>query len=295
MKKIGILFAIILFIVGCDKDKKEIFNSSDLVGRWKFAYQLRDGVKQTLYPDQYCKYDQRYEFHADGIVTGNDPCQWNDLTLSKANWRIEDGKLFVDYYAIDGISVNPVIVRLTKDTLELQQKYGDVTVIRNVFARDKDYDFDYAADATGRYVGYMNYSQWYIFEDWQNPSAFRGDSIPAEILVQRNNWGNLSVVYYDIDVLGTTRTIQVDSMQTTRYENSRMFSLAQSAGTNRLFIDPVNIYNIRSSGHLGTIDADSIYFSLNFSKTEFKIPGDITSGSTENFYQYQRFRGKKTP
>ncbi len=294
MKKIELLLAIILCMSGCEENE-ELFNSSDVVGRWKFAYQVRDGVKQTLYPDQYCKYDQRYEFLADGTVVGNNPCQWNDLTLSNANWKIEDGKLFIDYYALDGISVNPIVVRLTKDTLELQQMYGDVSVIRNVFARVMDADFDYAADAAGRYVGYMNYSQWYIHEDWQNPTAFRGDSIPAAILVKRNNWGNLSVVYYDIDVLGTNRTIQVDSMQTTRYENNRTFTLAQSTGTNKLFIDPANIYNIRSAGHLGIIDDDSIYFSLNFSKTEFKIPGDVNSGSVENYYQYQRFRGKRVP
>jgi hypothetical protein len=294
MKKIGILLAIILCMGGCEENEA-LFDSSDVVGRWKFAYQVRDGVKQTLYPDQYCKYDQRYEFLADGIVVGNNPCQWNDLTLSKANWKIEDGKLFIDYYALDGISVNPIVVRLTKDTLELQQMYGDVTVIRNVFARVTDADFDYAADVAGRYVGYMNYSRWYIQEEWQNPTAFRGDSIPATILVKRNNWGNLSVVYYDINVLGTNRTIQVDSMQTTRYEDNRTFTLAQSTGTNRLFIDPANVYNIRSAGHLGTIADDSIYLSLNFSKTEFKIPGDVNSGSVENFYQYQRFRGKKAP
>jgi hypothetical protein len=279
-------------MAGCE-DKEESVNSTELIGRWKFAYQLRDGALQTISPDQYCKYDQRYEFHADGTVTGNNPCEWNTLTQSRANWKVEDGKLFIDYYVIDGLSVNPVVVRLTKDTLELQQMYGDVTVIRNVFARDTDGDFDYAADAAGRYVGFMNYSQWYISEDWGNPEAFRGDSIPAEIVVTRSNWGNISVIYYNIDVLGSIRTFQVDSIQAGRYESYRTFTLPQSAGTNLLFIDPSNIYNVRSTGNLGRFDNDSIYFSLNFSKTEFKIPGDITSGSVENFYQYQRFRGKK--
>ena len=294
MKKIGLFLSIILFMMGCEHSE-ELLNSSDLIGQWKFAYQLRDGVKQTIYPNQYCKYDQRYEFLADGTVMGNNPCQWNERTLSQAKWKIGDGKLYIDYYAIDGISVNPVIVRLTKDTLELEQMYGDVTVVRNVFARDTKKYFDYAADVAGRYVGYMNYSQWYISEDWKDPDAFRGDSIPAEIEVQRNNWGNLSVIFKDIDVLGEVRTVQVDSIQTSRYENQRTFSLAQSIGTNMLVIDPENRYNIRCSGYLGAIGSDSVYISLNFSKTEFKIPGDVNSGSVENYYQFQRFRGIKVP
>ncbi len=296
MKKIGLLLSIIIFMFGCEHSE-ETLHSSDLIGNWKFAYQLRDGNIQTIYPNQYCKYDQRYEFLADGTVMGNNPCQWNELTLSQAKWKLEAGKLYIDYYAIDGISVNPVVVRLTKDTLELEQMYGDVTVVRNVFARDRDTKkyFDYAADAAGRYIGYMNYSQWYISEDWKDPDAYRGDSIPAEIEVRRNNWGNISVVFKDIDVLGETRNVQVDSIQTSRYEEQRTFSLAQNIGTNMLVIDPVNKYNIRSSGYLGTIDSDSVYISLNISKTEFKIPGDVNSGSVENYYQFQRFRGIKVP
>jgi hypothetical protein len=274
-------------MVSCEEKNTNSFDVSDLIGRWKFDRQLVNDQLQEITPDQYCKYDQIYEFHTDGTVTGNDPCQWNKFVESKANWKMENNKLYIDYYAIAGVSVNPVVISLTKNEMVLQQMYGDVNVVQNVFKKTTDADYDYAADAAGNYSGWMNYSIYYISD------TFRGDSIPVEVSITKNNGGNISVEYHNIDVLGSIRTIRVDSIQTTRYWNERQFLLASDAGANKLFINPDSIYNIRSSGSLGTVDRDSLFFALNFSKLEFREPGNPNSSSVENFYQYQRFHGVK--
>lgn len=288
MRKLGICIIATVCIMSCeDNEHKNSFNKSDLIGRWEFDHQKRDGVLQTVYPDQHCKYDQVYEFHEDGTVTANDPCQWNDLVESKANWRMEDDKLFIDYYVIPGLSVNPVVVSLTKEALVLQQMYGDVVVVQNVFRKTTKDALDYASDAEGTYSGWMNYSRYYI------SNTFRGDSIPAEITVKKDDWGNLSVEYRQINVLGTIRNVKVDNIQTTRYLDERRFALSATFGSNMLFIKPDSIYNIRSSGSLGVFERDSIHFALNFSKIELQDPDNISSPSVENFYQYQRFHGIK--
>ncbi len=286
-KRIFLFIAVFAYLfVSCkDDDDNNKFKESELVGRWEFSHQLRDGVIQVVYPDQQCKYDMIFEFHADGTVTANDPCQWNKFVQSNANWEIKGDKVVIDYYAIPGLSVNPTILSVANNELVLQQMYGDNVVVQNVFKRTTRGDVDYAADAQGSYEGWMNYSQYYISD------TFRGDSIWVEIDVERKNWGNISVNYNDIDVLGTLRSIQIDSIQTTRYLTERRFVLSENTGMNMLFINTDSIYNVRSTGSQGSVNKDSIYFTLNFSKIEFKIPGDVESGTQEKYYQYQRFRG----
>lgn len=290
MKKgIFLIIAIIAFVfISCeDKDDKNKFKDSDLVGRWEFSHQLRNGVHQVVYPDQQCKFDMMFEFHANGTVTANDPCQWNKFVETKANWEIKGDKVFIDYYAIPGISVNPTILSVTNNELVLQQMYGDNVVVQNIFKRTTRQDLDYAAEVAGVYEGWMNYSQYYI------TNTHRGDSIWTKINVTRKNWGNISVGYENINILGSRRNLAVDSIQTTRYLENRRYTLSETTGNNMLFIDADSIYNIRSTGNQGTINTDSLYFTLNFSKIEFKVEGDPTSGFTENYKQFQRFRGTR--
>jgi hypothetical protein len=281
-------FAMCLFVIGCDEnDNKNSFNTSDLIGRWEFAFQMKDGIVQTIYPDQYCKYDQVYEFFADGTVKSNDPCQMNNFAESKANWRMENNKLFIDYYVIPGVSVNPVVLSLTKDELVLQQMYGDVVVVQNVFRKTTKNVVDYAADAEGVYAGWMNYSSYYISD------TFRGDSIPAEVIVTRSNWGNISVEYRHIDVLGSIRTIQVQNVQTSRNEDQRTFRLPDEFRSKALFISPDSIFNVQNTGGWSVTNRDSIQLRLNFSRIELQDPNNIGSPSVEKFYQYQMFQGIK--
>jgi hypothetical protein len=288
IKKTILIFAIALFIVCCEENgNKNSFNTSDLVGRWEFAYQMQDGIVQTIYPDQYCKYDQVYEFFEDGTVTSNDPCQMNNFAESKANWRMEDDKLFIDYYVIPGVSVNPVVVNLTKDELVLQQMYGDVVVVQNVFRKTTKNAVDYAADAEGTYTGWMNYSSYYISD------TFRGDSIPTEITIAKSNWGNISVEYRNIDVLGSLRTIQIQNVQTGRNEEQRTFRLSDEYRSKALFISPDSIFDVQNSGGLSVTNRDSIQLRLNFSRIELQDPNNISSPSVEKFYQYQLFQGVK--
>jgi hypothetical protein len=287
MKKSMIILATAALLAGCEEKEDSAIKAADLIGRWRFSHKVVNGERQELARDQYCKLDQVYEFHADGTVTGNDPCSWNQFTETSANWKLVGDKLHIDYYALAGVSVNPVVTGLTDDELVLQQMYGDVTVTQNVFRRTTEDDLDYAGDAAGNYTGTLNYSLYYI------SNTFRGDSIPVAIAVKRKSWGNVSVEYPEMVVMGIPLTIRVDSVKTTRYENERRFYLEPAAGAGMLFINPDNIFNIRCTGNLGTTNSDSLYLRMSLSRVEFRDPANPSAGSVENIYQYLYFHGIK--
>jgi hypothetical protein len=287
MKKTIIFSLACLLMMSCKKDIPSSFSESDLVGKWEFHALTMNGVKILVLEEGSCMYDQVYEFHEDGTVTANDPCQWNNLTTSKANWEIIGDKLVIDYYVIPGLSVNPTIVDISNGQLTLRQMWGDAVVKQHVFKKTDKAIVDYAADMIGNYEGWMNYSPYYI------SNTFRGDSIRVGISVTKNNWGNLSVTYKNIDVLGTIKDLRVDSMQTTRYENERRCVLDPKTGQNLLFVDKATQYNIRSRGVQGNVNKDSIYLRLDFSKFERQNPNDQNSPTVEKYYQYQLFHGIK--
>ncbi len=290
MKKIFLFtltfFSIFLFM-NCEEDEKNVFENSAIVGKWEFDHRIKNGKRVEIGPDEQCIYDQLYEFHADGIVTSNNPCLQLDRAISQANWRIDGKNLFIDYYAIPYLSVNPEIVRAEKDTLVLQQMWGDNEVVQNVLKRTEKTVVDYASDLTGNYTGWMNYSNSVI------TNTARGDSMMVDLTLDKAGWSTINITYKNIPVFGLKRTIKAEGIQAHKKGNDRLFTLDQTLGSNMLNLSQDSIFNIRNNGYRSTLNPDSIYLDLNFTRIEKKDPKNEDSPTVENVYQFHRFRGLK--
>ncbi len=288
MKKIFIFtltFFSIFSLMNCEDDEKNVFEDSAIVGKWEFDHRIKNGKPVEIGPDEQCIYDQLYEFHADGTVTSNNPCLQLDRAISQANWRIDGDNLSIDYYVIPYLSVNPLIVRAEKDTLVLQQMWGDNEVIQNVLKRTDKTVVDYAADLAGNYTGWMNYSDSVI------TNTARGDSMIVDLTVEKSGWSTINITYKNINVFGLPRTVEVDGIQAYKKGNDRLFALDQTLGSNMLNLSQDSIFNIRNNGYRSSLNTDSIYLDLNFTRIEKQDPNNENSPTVENVYQFNRFRG----
>ncbi len=290
MKKIFI-FTLISFaifsLMSCEEDEKNVIQDSVIVGKWEFDHRTRNGNLVEIAPDEQCIYDQLYEFHVDGTVTSNNPCLQLDRAISKANWRIDGDNLSIDYYVIPYLSVTPLIVRAEKDTLVLQQMWGDNEVIQNVLKRTDKPVADYAADLAGEYTGWMNYSSSVI------TNTDRGDSMMVDLNLEKMGWSTIDITYKNINVFGLPRTVKTEGIQAHKRANERLFTLDETIGSNMLNLSQDSVFNIRNNGYRSSLNPDSIYLDLNFTRIEKQDPNNEDSPTVENIYQFNRFRGLK--
>lgn len=286
MKNMKYLMSAIIFalsFVGCEDNDKQQVDGSLLVGKWEFSYQTKNGNYNEIKPENYCRYDQVIEFFEDHTVIANNPCFWNQRVESNTSWSIKGNTLIFNYYIITDLSISPLIVSLTEDELVLEQMFGNTDVIRNVYKKTTKEIVDYASDIEGEYVGKLYYSTYYIPEKPVSEPYYEID-----LVVTKKNWGNISVSYSNSEVFGIQRSIEVDSIQTIRYEDERRFELEETIGNDLLYVDGQGKYNIRNKGKLGKIDSDSLYLTLDYSKYEKDGTNLI-----ERVKQYQRFIGTR--